>query len=103
MITKETRQLSFEDIKPKRQERYNLILEHLDRPKTVMELTKEIFNSDNRNLVAPRLTELTALGKVKVINKVKCGWTGKQVALYQKVEDVKKLVNENVDHIPRLN
>ena len=33
MITAETRQLSFEDIKVKKQIRYNQILDRLDKPK----------------------------------------------------------------------
>lgn len=107
MITQETRQLSFEDIKEKKQKRYEQILDRLDRPKTAKEIAVELYElglipSTERNYTAPRLTELTAFGMVKVVEKVKCRWTGKQVALYQKVENTKKLVDENMEHIPTI-
>ena len=100
MITKQTRYESHEDIKPKKQERYNLILEHLNRPKTVMELTKEIFDSDNRNLVAPRLTEMAKMGYVVANNSKKCEYTGKTVALYERT--TKGLMAISFNHIPRI-
>ena len=107
MITMETRQLSFEDIKEKKQKRYEQILERLDNPKTAKEIAVELYElgeipSTERNYTAPRLTELTALGKVKVIDKVRCNWTGKLVALYQKVENTAKMFEENMEHIPRV-
>lgn len=107
MITMETRQLSFEDIKEKKQKRYEQILERLDRPKTAKEMAVELYElgeipSTERNYTAPRLTELTALGKVKVIDKVRCNWTGKLVALYQKVENTRKIVEDNIEHIPSI-
>ena len=107
MITHETRQLSFEDIKEKKQKRYEQILDRLDRPKTAKEIAVELYElglipSTERNYTAPRLTELTAFGKVKVIDKIKCNWTGKQVALYQKIENTQKLVSENMEHIPSI-
>lgn len=43
MITTETRQLSFEDIKEKRQIRYNQILDRLDKPKTAKEIAVELY------------------------------------------------------------
>lgn len=92
MITSETRQLSFEDIKIKRQIRYNQILDILDKPKTAKEIAVELFDlgfipSTERNYTAPRLTELERKGKIKVVGKKKCNYTGKQVAIYEKVED----------------
>ena len=104
MITCETRRLSFEDIKEKRQVRYNQILDRLDRPKTAKEIAVELYElglipSTDRNYTAPRLTELTKMGVVKAIDKIKCNWTGKQVALYQKIENTNKLVEENINHI----
>lgn len=92
MITSETRQLSFEDIKIKRQIRYNQILDRLDEPKTAKEIAVELFDlgfipSTERNYTAPRLTELEQMGKIKVVGKKKCNYTGKQVAIYEKVED----------------
>lgn len=91
MITCETRQVSFEDIKEKRQKRYEQILDRLDKPKTAKEIAVELFElglipSTERNYTAPRLTELEYYGKVKVISKKKCEYTGKMVAVYEKVE-----------------
>ena len=91
MITAETRQLSFEDIKVKKQIRYNQILDRLDKPKTAKEIAVELFElglipSTERNYTAPRLTELVNMNKVKVVGKKKCDYTGKQVAIYEKVE-----------------
>jgi len=101
MITAETRQLSFEDIKVKKQIRYNQILDRLDKPKTAKEIAVELFElglipSTERNYTAPRLTELVNMNKVKVVGKKKCDYTGKQVAIYEKVEQwAVKCLTEN--------
>ena len=90
-ITEETRNQSHEEIKPKKEIRYDLILDRLDRPKTAKELAVELFRyglipNDERNQTAPRLTELVALGRVKTLpNKKICQYTGKWVALYEKI------------------
>ena len=91
MITIETRQLSFEDIKEKRQMRYEQILDRLEKPKTAKEIAVELYElglipSTERNYTAPRLTELEKIGKVKAIGKKKCEYTGKQVAIYEVVK-----------------
>lgn len=90
MITLETRQLSFEDIKDKRQRRYNQILDRLDKPKTAKEIAVELFELDlipstERNYTSPRLTELEKMGIVKAIGKKKCEYTGKTVAVYERI------------------
>lgn len=90
MLTYETRQLSFEDIKDKRQRRYNQILDRLDKPKTAKEIAVELFDlglipSTERNYTAPRLTELEKMGIVKAIGKKKCDYTGKMVAVYERI------------------
>lgn len=90
MITTITKQLSFEDIKPKRELRYFQILDRLDKPKTAKELAIELFidkliPTTERNATAPRLTELEQMGYVQVIEKRKCQYTGKTVAVYEKV------------------
>lgn len=90
MITLQTRQLSFEDIKPKRQIRYNQILDRLDKPKTAKEIAVELYElglipSTERNYTAPRLTELEKMGIVKTDTKRKCEYTGKMVAVYEKI------------------
>ena len=91
MITAETRQMSFEDIKAKKQKRYEQILDRLDKPKTAKEIAVELFElglipSTERNYTAPRLTELEFYGKVKVIDKKKCDYTGKMVAVYKRID-----------------
>lgn len=89
MITQLTKQLSFEDIKPKRKLRYEQILDRLlTGVKTAKEIAVELYElglipSTERNYTSPRLTELEKMGLVQVINKKKCDYTGKTVAVYQ--------------------
>ena len=89
MITQLTKQLSFEDIKPKRKLRYEQILDRLlTGVKTAKEIAVELYElglipSTERNYTSPRLTELEKMGLVHVINKKKCDYTGKTVAVYQ--------------------
>ena len=88
-ITLQTRQLSFEDIKTKKKIRYEQILDRLmTGVKTAKEVAVELFDlelipSTERNYTAPRLTELEKMGLVKVIDKKKCQYTGKTVAVYE--------------------
>lgn len=89
MITAITRQLSFEDIKPKRKIRYEQILDRLMAGRrTAKEVAVELFDlrlipSTERNYTAPRLTELEQMGLVRVVDKTKCEYTGKTVAVYE--------------------
>lgn len=89
-ITLQTRQLSFEDIKPKKKIRYEQILDRLmTGVKTAKEVAVELYDlglipSTERNYTAPRLTELeNKYHLVKVIDKKKCQYTGKTVAVYE--------------------
>lgn len=107
MITKETKQMSFEEIKPKRKKRYEQILDRLmTGEKTAKEIAVElhklkIIPSTERNYTAPRLTELEKMGLVKVIDKKQCEYTGKTVAVYEiTVEGIKQRYTQ---HIPRIN
>lgn len=105
MITTQTRQMSFEDIKEKQKIRYIQILDRLDKPKTAKELAVELFDlgiipSTERNYTAPRLTELEKMGYVKAINKKKCDYTGKKVAVYERTQ--KGFEALNYEHIPRI-
>ena len=89
-ITTQTRQLSFNHIQEKTKKRYEQILDRLDKPKTAKEIEVELFEigvipSTERNYTAPRLTELEKMGYVKAIDKKKCEYTGKTVAIYEKV------------------
>ncbi len=106
-ITNQTRQMSFEDIKEKKAVRYEQILSRLDKPKTAKEIAVELFElgiipSAERNFTAPRLTELEKMGIVKAFKKKKCQYTGKTVAIYEKVENVNKMVDENINHVPMI-
>ena len=98
IVTKQTRQLSFEDIQSKKKLRYEQILDRLLKgEKTAKEIAVELFElklipSTERNYTAPRLTELEKLGLVKSKDKKICQYTGKKVAIYEITEDgIKKL------------
>lgn len=105
MITAMTRQLSFEDIKPKQKIRYKQILDRLcSGNKTAKEIAVELYElgyipSTERNYTAPRLTELESMGYVKVVDKRKCQYTGKQVAVYRMTQA--GLEAANMEHITR--
>lgn len=103
-ITYQTRQMSLDDIQDKTKIRYIQILNRLDKPKTAKELAVELFdlgftNTTDRNNTAPRLTELEKMGYVKAIDKKKCKYTGKTVAVYERTE--KGFIAINMNHIPR--
>lgn len=89
ILTMQTRQMSFEDIKPKKKIRYQQILDRLiSGPKTAKEVAVELFDlqlipGTDRNYTAPRLTELAKMGLVKAVDKVKCQYSGKTVAVYE--------------------
>lgn len=105
-ITNLTRQLSFEDIKEKRRRRYEDIIDRLmTGTKTAKEIAIELFElklipSPERNYTAPRLTELEKMGFVKVVDKKKCEWTGKTVAVYEL--NPKGIEERFSKHIPRI-
>lgn len=106
MITKITRQLSFDDIKPKRKMRYEQILERLMTGiKTAKEIAVELFElglipSTERNYTAPRLTELEKMGLVKTVDKKICKYTGKKVAVYEITS--KGIEQRYAQHFPRI-
>lgn len=89
IITLQTRQMSFEDIQDKKRKRYMQILDRLlTGVKTAKEVAVELFEleqipSTERNYTAPRLTEMERKGWVKSIEKKKCQYTGKKVAIYE--------------------
>ena len=92
VITMQTRQLSFEDIQLKKKIRYEQILSRLDKPKSAKEIAVELFElglipSTDRNYTAPRLTELEKKYKlVRVVDKKKCQYSGKTVAVYERIK-----------------
>ena len=86
--TLETRHDSNETVD--RQKRYREILEILNKFKQGL-TAKEIAvamkrmgytKTDERNLSAPRLTELCAMGFVEPLGKTKCKYSGKTVTVY---------------------
>lgn len=105
MITKQTRQLSFEDIKPKRLTKYMQILEIIDnREMTAREIENEMCAKKyskyfDMNHVRPRLTELVN----DYYELVECGTkedylTHKKVAVYRKATEIEKMMEENKNH-----
>ena len=106
-ICLETRQMSFNEIQLKTKIRYEQILDRLNKPKTAKEIAVELFElgiipSTERNYVSPRLTELEKRGIVKAIDKKKCQYTGKKVAVYEKVNNLGNMIEDNINHIPTL-
>lgn len=105
--TYRTRQMSFEDIQDKKKKRYIQILDRLiTGPQTAKEIAVELFDlgyipSTERNYTAPRLTELEKMGLVRVIDKKKCDYTGKNVAVYEIT--TKGIEQRYTNHIPRIN
>lgn len=68
MISEETRKESYDSLD--KENRYNLILEALDIPKTAKEIAIELYKNKKimdkeRNATAPRLTELLKKRKSK--------------------------------------
>ncbi len=105
-IAQITRQLSFEDIKPKKKIRYMQILERLSTGnKTAKEVAVELFDlgfipSTERNYTAPRLTELEKMGYVEETAKKTCEYTGKAVTVYKITQKGYEAFNYN--RIPRI-
>ena len=106
MITQQTRQMSFEDIKTKRKTRYEQILDRLmTGVKTAKEIAVELYELElipntERNYTAPRLTELEEMELVEVIDKKKCEYSGKTVAVYKIT--TKGIEQRYTKHIPRI-
>ena len=105
----ETRQMSFEDIKPKRLTKYMQILEIIsDREMTAREIENEMNKRSyskyfDMNHVRPRLTELV----YEYHELVECGTkvdyvTKKNVAVYRKATEEEKMMAENIQHIPNI-
>lgn len=89
-ITFETRAESNEKVD--RAKRYMQILSILKKgDMSAKEVAVEMYKcgfvpSAERNHSAPRLTELESRGKVQVVGKKKCQYTGKTVAVYSLVK-----------------
>ena len=102
MITNETRAESLNELdKTKRYEEIRYALKNEINGLTARELAKKL-GSEERNYVAPRLTELTRKNEVKVISKRYDKKTKRNVAVYalsdkkyyeQKSEKIEKAYN----------
>lgn len=103
----ETRQLSFEDIKPKRLTKYMQIVEILgSKEMTAREIEKEMNKRGyskyfDMNHVRPRLTELVNEYHEVIECSVKEDYmTHKQVAVYRRATEQEKMELDNMEHIP---
>jgi hypothetical protein len=102
VITKETRAESLNELdKTKRYEEIRYALKNEINGLTARELAKKL-GSEERNYVAPRLTELTRKNEIKVISKRYDKKTKRNVAVYalndkkyyeQKSEKIEKAYN----------
>ena len=76
-----------------KQRRYNQILGILkDKELTALEVASEMYQrgytkDPDRNNAHPRLTELMYKGKVEIIGKKKCEYTGRNVSVYRRIDD----------------
>jgi len=102
MISEETRADSFKELDIKEKQRQ--VLECLgNKEMTVREVLKEMLRrgytkNNDRNEVAPRMTELFQKRQLVIVAKRKDEETGKGTAVYRKAI----LQEDNMEHIPRL-
>lgn len=103
--TYETRQLSFEDIKPKRLTKYLQILEIIgDKKMTAREIETEMNKKGcskyfDMNHVRPRLTELVYEYHELVEEGSKEDFvTHKKVAIYRRATQLEKMMADNENH-----
>ncbi len=106
MISEETRAESFKDLEI--EEKQKQVLECLgNKEMTVREVLKEMLRRgytkmNDRNEVAPRMTELFQKRQLVIVAKKKDEETGKATAVYAKVIKEEKMELDNMTHIPRL-
>lgn len=101
----ETRQMSFEDIKPKRLTKYMQILKIIgNRKMTAREIEAEMNKKGystffDMNHVRPRLTELVNEYHELIEDGVKADYiTHKKVAVYRRTTGIEKMMLENENH-----
>lgn len=106
-ITYQTRQMSFEDIKPKKLTKYMQILEIINNKEmTAREIEAEMNRKGyskyfDMNHVRPRLTELVNDYYELVEYGTRVNYlTNKSVAVYRKATAEEKMIAENMQHIP---
>ena len=95
-----TRRMSYEQIKPNKQVRYMQILQRLCLGnKSAKEIAVELYNlnlanTDERNVAAPRLTELEKMGFVEETAKKMCEYTVRTVTVYKITKEGFDFVNK---------
>lgn len=105
-ITFMTRHRSYEDMKEHLSERHKQILEILENKEmTTREIAQELYkkhytNTSDVNNARPRITELEKLGFVITEKMKKCNVTNKEVAVYRRATEQKKMELDNQNHIP---
>lgn len=73
--------------------RYMQILDVLgDKVMTAKEIANEMYKrnmipTNERNFVSPRATEMLYDGRLEIVGKKKCEWTGKTVSVYKRREE----------------
>lgn len=88
ITTHETRREAHETVnKNIRYEQILNVLENNNRPMTAKEIANELYikglaYTNDRNITSPRITELLYLGKVDVVGRTKCEYSGKSVSCF---------------------
>ncbi len=88
-ITRETRQLSFQDINKNEKKRYEQIFnilkgKEMTAKEVAVEMCKWGFtDSTDRNYSQPRLYELVKMNYVEIVGKKVCEYTNKKVSVYK--------------------
>ena len=107
-ITFMTRYKSYKDMQEHLSERHKHVLEILqDKEMTTREIAQELYkrhytNTTDVNNARPRITELKNLGFVTTDKTKKCSITNKEVAVYRETTEIEKMVEQNMNHIPRI-
>lgn len=76
-----------------KQKRYKQILEILgDKEMSAREIAQEMWiremiPTNERNFVSPRATEMLIDGRLEIVGKKKCEWTGKTVSVFRRRKD----------------
>ena len=104
-ITFKTRHKSYQDMLEHLSIRHKQILEILKN--TTREIAQELYkrhytNTADVNNARPRITELESLGFVTTDKTKKCSITNKEVAVYRETTEIEKMVEQNMNHIPRI-
>lgn len=87
-ITLENR--NFAELEVDKNLRYTQILECLGKEEmTAKEIANEMYlkgmiPTNERNFVSPRATEMLRDGRLEVVGKKKCRWTGKTVTIFRR-------------------